>query len=95
MEKINWKTAHKLIKRILDTFSSGSRWLIRNRKQNSTKFPLNGDSLTIEHILEQIQSKKKTTEIANKKKTLVLHTIEKKKKTVKKNYQNPSVNIVL
>lgn len=92
MEKINWKTAHKLIKRILDTFSSGSRWLIRNRKQNSTKFPLNGDSLTIEHILEQIQSKK-TTEIANKK-TLVLHTIEKKK-TVKKNYQNPSVNIVL
>lgn len=93
MEKINWKTAHKLIKRILDTFSSGSRWLIRNRKQNSTKFPLNGDSLTIEHILEQIQSKKNNRN-RKQKKTLVLHTIEKKK-TVKKNYQNPSVNIVL
>lgn len=79
MEKINWKTAHKLIKRILDTFSSGSRWLIRNRKQNSTKFPLNGDSLTIEHILEQIQSKKKNNRNRKQKKTLVLHTIEKKK----------------
>lgn len=83
MEKINWKTAHKLIKRILDTFSSGSRWLIRNRKQNSTKFPLNGDSLTIEHILEQIQSKKKQPK-SQTKKTLVLHTIEKKKNRAEK-----------
>lgn len=71
----------------------------KKTKKNSTKFPLNGDPHNSErerwtkkrHILDEIQPKSQ-----KKQKKSGVASIEKKKKQKPvKNYQNPSVNIVL